>query len=605
MNKLNNNNICLTRNYFIICLLFALTINSACNKESTKIFRKKPNIILIMADDQGWGDFELNGNNIIETPTLNKIASEGVQFERFYVCPMCAPTRASLLTGRYNLRCGTSWVGRRTEMLGLDEVTSADIFRSAGYATGCFGKWHLGLYRPYHPNERGFDEFTGFLHGALNNYFHSQLYHNDKRFISDEYITNLLTDRALEFIENNKEGPFFCYIPYNVPHHPFQVPESYYKKYIQRGVSDERTAAVYAMVEEMDMNIGRIMAKLEELKIDENTIVIFLSDNGPQFHRFNDGLAGIKAQVSEGSVRVPLYLRWKGHFPENKLIYGITGVVDILPTLLDLAEVEPPTNVKMDGMSLVSLIYGEHGQQNNKNNRVIFTHQTIFGKNFITPGGVRTQQYRLVNNGNKYELYDMYIDPSQRRDISIEEPEILEELIKTYESWYKDVTNQGKISPPVPIGFPGEDTVTAVAPDAVLKGGVKYNDRYGWDYNWIINWKEKNDSVIWPIQVYHSGMYDFNLLYTCDESNVGSEMQLSIGNKQIKNTISIAHSPKEMVLPNVVSKLSPKLKESWAKLFLGTMELDTGKYNVVLQALKIPGNMAGEFEALEIIKNNN
>jgi len=189
-----------------------------------------------MADDQGWGDSELNGNSIIETPVLNKIASEGIQFERFYVCPMCSPTRASLLTGRYNLRTGAFWVGRRTEILRQDEVTMADIFKSAGYVTGCFGKWHLGLYRPYYPNERGFDEFTGFLYGALKNYFHSHLEHNGRKFISNKYITDFLTDRALDFIETNKDNPFFCYIPYNVPHHPFQVPAEYYKKYIIRNL---------------------------------------------------------------------------------------------------------------------------------------------------------------------------------------------------------------------------------------------------------------------------------------------------------------------------------------------------------------------------------
>ena len=157
---------------------------------------EKSNIILIMSDDQAWGDFETNGNNIIDTPNLNKIASEGIQFDRFYVAPMCAPTRASLLTGRYNLRCGTSWVGRRTEMLALNEVTIADIFKKAGYKTGCFGKWHLGLYSPYHPTERGFDEFIGFLNGSINNYFYSRLNNKEKQFFTDnEYVTDYLTDR--------------------------------------------------------------------------------------------------------------------------------------------------------------------------------------------------------------------------------------------------------------------------------------------------------------------------------------------------------------------------------------------------------------------------
>ena len=562
---------------------------------------EKSNIILIMSDDQAWGDFETNGNNIIDTPNLNKIASEGIQFDRFYVAPMCAPTRASLLTGRYNLRCGTSWVGRRTEMLALNEVTIADIFKKAGYKTGCFGKWHLGLYSPYHPTERGFDEFIGFLNGSINNYFYSRLNNKEKQFFTDnEYVTDYLTDRALDFIQSNRKQPFFCYIPYNVPHHPFQVPDKYYKKYIERGVSDERTAAVYAMIDNMDVNIGRIMAKLRELKLDENTIIIFLSDNGPQFGRFNDGLKGIKAQVSEGSTRVPLYLRWKSHLPENMHIYDIASVTDVLPTLLELTVIEVPDSIAMDGISLMPLI---KGQPNQGSERMIFTHQTIFGNTWITPGSVRTQKYRIVNNGDdQWELFDMDTDPSQKRNIAAKNPEILEKLKKHYENWFLDVTSNWSNSPPIPIGFHGEDTVIAVAPDAVLIGSIEFNNKYGWDGGWIQNWKNTNDSVIWPIEVYTTGVYEFNLLYTCEETSIGSEMQICINNKQIMGTILNAHTSKLLDLPNVIPKLSQPEKESWATLKLGRLKLHKGITEIVLQAIKIPGNKAGEFLALEIIK---
>lgn len=562
---------------------------------------EKPNVILIMSDDQAWGDFETNGNNIIDTPNLNKIASEGVQFDRFYVAPMCAPTRASLLTGRYNLRCGTSWVGRRTEMLALNEVTIADIFKKAGYKTGCFGKWHLGLYSPYHPKERGFDEFIGFLNGSINNYFYSRLNNKEKQFFTDnEYVTDYLTDRALDFIQSNRKQPFFCYIPYNVPHHPFQVPEKYYKKYIERGVSDERTAAVYAMIDNMDVNIGRIMAKLRQLKLDENTIIIFLSDNGPQFGRFNDGLKGIKAQVSEGSIRVPLYLRWKNHLPENMHIYDIASVIDVLPTLLELTGIEVPDSIAMDGLSLMPLI---NGQPNKGSERMIFTHQTIYGNTRITPGSVRTQKYRLVNNGDdQWELFDMDTDPSQKRNIAAKNPEILEKLKNNYETWFLDVTSNWTDSPPIPIGFHGEDTVNAVVPDAILLGSIEFNNKHGWDGGWIQNWKNTNDSVIWPIEVYTTGVYEFNLLYTCEETSIGSEMQICINNKQIRGTILNAHTSELLDLPNVTQKLSQPEKESWASLKLGQLKLDKGITEIVLQAIKISGNKAGEFLALEIIK---
>jgi len=186
----------------------------------------RPNVILILTDDQGWGDLNIHGNEKLSTPVIDQMASRGAQFERFYVSPLCAPTRASLLTGRYHLRTGTSWVSKGLENMRSNEVTLAEVFQEQGYKTGCFGKWHNGAHYPQHPNQQGFDEFIGFCAGHWNNYFSTTLEHNGIPYPTDGYISDVLTNEALKFIEKNKENEFFCYVPFNAPHGPFQVPDS-------------------------------------------------------------------------------------------------------------------------------------------------------------------------------------------------------------------------------------------------------------------------------------------------------------------------------------------------------------------------------------------
>ncbi|MBN2665910.1 MAG: sulfatase-like hydrolase/transferase, partial [Bacteroidales bacterium] len=268
-----------------------------------------PNIVVILADDMGWGDINVNGNDKISTPVLNRLKSESLSFDRFYVCPLSAPTRAEMLTGRYFLRTGVSSVTRGYENMRSDEVTIAEVLKDNGYTSGCFGKWHNGRYFPQHPNRQGFDEFVGFPVGHLGYYFDAWFLHNDEEKQSSGYTSDYFNDQAVEFIERNRENPFLCYVSFNVPHSPFQVPEKYFSKYRQAGL-DSTLSSVYGMVENMDDNISRLLEKLEELNIAENTIVIFFSDNGPNTDRYNGGMKGRKGSVDEGGVRVPFYIKW-------------------------------------------------------------------------------------------------------------------------------------------------------------------------------------------------------------------------------------------------------------------------------------------------------
>ena len=304
-------------------IAFAGVLLACCSVMAAEEARR-PNVLLIMTDDQGWGDLRVHGNEKIDTPTLDALASAGVQFDRFYVSPVCAPTRASLLTGRYHMRTGVTGVTRGQETMRAEEVTIAEVLKTAGYSTGCFGKWHSGAHYPHHPNGQGFDEFFGFCGGHWNNYFDTRLERNGRAVQTSGYITDVITEAAIGFIEQHRSEPFFCYVPYNAPHGPFQVPDQYFDKYIARGL-DAKTATVYGMCENIDHNVDRLMGTLETNGLTRDTIVIFLTDNGPNGARFNGGMRGTKGSAHEGGCRVPLFIRWPDRLSAGRTVQETTA----------------------------------------------------------------------------------------------------------------------------------------------------------------------------------------------------------------------------------------------------------------------------------------
>ena len=287
--------------WIIFPLLFSITFFSCRSNENTEKPRK-PNVLFILTDDQGYGDLHIHGNDSIDTPNLDGLANEGLRLDNFYVSPVCAPTRASLLTGRYHYRTGTTWVTRNGEAMRSEETTLAEVFKANGYATGCFGKWHNGSHYPQNPLGQGFDEFTGFCAGHWNNYFEPFIETNGKQIQASGYLTDILTDSAMSFVRRNKNRPFFCYVPFNTPHTPFIVPQKYFDKYKALGYSD-RLATTYGMVENIDDNVGRLLTTLDEEGLTENTLVIFMTDNGPNFTRYNGNQKGRKAWVNDGPSR--------------------------------------------------------------------------------------------------------------------------------------------------------------------------------------------------------------------------------------------------------------------------------------------------------------
>lgn len=445
------------------------------------IGQERPNIILIMTDDQGYGDLGAHGNGKIRTPNIDRLAGESVELERFYVSPVCSPTRASLLTGRYNYRTGIvdTYLGR--SMMHPDETTLAEMLASAGYRTGIYGKWHLGDNYPMRAMDQGFEESLVLNGGGIGqpsdpvggeSYFDPMLRKNGEWVKAKGYISDVITDGAIEFIGRNRNRPFFTYLAFNCPHTPLQVAEKDYADYVRMGLKPAdfpaagnpigekfdplTTAKIYGMVENIDHNVGRLLKKLEELKLSEKTIVIFLTDNGPQQPRYNSGMRNLKGTVYEGGIRVPFYIRWKGRIEPARKADFAAAHIDVVPTLLDLAGIPRPAGVRFDGISLARLLKGE---KMDDGGRSIFSQwhrgdAPEAGRAFA----VRSGRYKLLQphgaqerwnrDEREYLLFDVISDPFETKNIAADRPEIVEKLKKDYERWFADVTGSRNYAVP-------------------------------------------------------------------------------------------------------------------------------------------------------------
>ncbi len=557
--------------------------------------KTSPNVLLILTDDQGYGDLGIHGNDVIETPVIDKLAKESAQFERFYVSPLCAPTRASLLTGRYHLRTGTVSVSKGLEIMREKEVTLAEVFKKNGYKTGIFGKWHNGKHFPNHPNGQGFDEFFGFCGGHWSNYFDTKLEHNGKEVSTKGYITDVLTEKALEFIENNKKESFFCYVPYNAPHSPHQVPDKYFDKYKAKGLDNE-LASIYAMCENMDENVGKLLKKLDDSGLSENTIVIFMTDNGPNGVRFNAKMKGIKGSVDEGGVRVPCLVRWQGKIqPSTVKVLG--GHTDILPTLAELCQLKPIETLPLDGISLAKNLFGESEIVDRK----LFTHVAQPEKTIKAfPAAVRTNQYRLIVKENTTELYDMLKDPEQKNDIAETEPTITRGLMADYQRWFAEVKKEIKPELSIPLSKKLK-FIELPTYEASFSGNIKYKEGHGWVHDWLVNWKNEKDSIWWEVESTEKQMFTVKMAYTCPAQQTGSEISLMVNNQQIKAKITNAFDPPMMHSPDRVVRKEVYEKD-WKTVVVGKIMVPKGKSKLVLTASKIAYSEVAEVKSIILEK---
>ncbi|MBT6005756.1 MAG: arylsulfatase, partial [Prolixibacteraceae bacterium] len=566
-------------------ILILLTISVfliSCSKKETQT---QPNIVLIMTDDQGWGDLSSKGNTNISTPNIDNLAETGVTFDRFYVCPVCSPTRAELLTGRYHVRGGVYSTSAGGERLDLDEITIADIFKEAGYSTAAYGKWHNGMQPPYHPNARGFDDYYGFCSGHWGNYFSPMLEHNGEIVKGKGFIIDDLTEHGLQFMENNKDNPFFLYLPYNTPHSPMQIPKKWWTKFenMDLGLQNRdpekenilHTKAALAMCENIDWNVGRISEKVKELGLAENTIIIYLSDNGPNGWRWNDGMKGRKGSTDEGGVRSPLFMKWDGKLKAGKTIFEIASAIDLLPTLTDLAGINFTTEKQLDGVSLKPLIMEENPEWQD---RVIIN-------SWRQRTSVRSQQYKLGWEG---QLFDMTKDPGQNTDISSENPEIKKQLIQAKEKWENEVLIElTEIDERTfTVGHPEYKFTQIPARDGKAHGNILRSNRHP-NCTFFTNWTGVEDKITWEAEVLADGDFEVEIYYTCSAENVGSTFELSFGDEKIIAKITEPHDPP---LTGMENDRDPRI-ESFVKEFkplkIGTIHLKKGMGTLTLKAHEI------------------
>ena len=555
----------------------------------------KPNVIIILSDDQGWGDLSMNGNAAVSTPNIDKMAAGGVTFDRFYVCPVCSPTRAEMLTGRYHVRCGVYSTSAGGERLDLDETLMPEVFREAGYATAAYGKWHNGMQPPYHPNARGFDDYYGFCSGHWGNYFDPLLEHNGELVKGNGFIIDDLTDHGLEFIEKNRDKPFFLYLPYNTPHSPMQVPDRWWEKFRekelrQRGTIAGRedvdhTRAALAMCENIDWNVGRILAKLDELDLSENTIVIYFSDNGPNGHRWNDRMKGTKGSTDEGGVRSPLCIRWEGTLDAGKKIKEISAAIDLLPTLADLAGIDFQPDKPLDGVSLVPLMTGRSEPWED---RLIFNHWRRTG--------VRSQDYRMDFEG---QLFDMVNDPGQTRDIADEKPEIRSRLSTALEQWKKEVLSElpETDTRTFPIGHPDYPYIQIPARDGRATGNIVRSNRYP-NCSYFTHWTSTEDQITWDVEVLEDGDFEVEIYYTCPAEDIGSAFELSFNGEKITGTVSTPYDPPLRGMENDRVPRTESYVKDFRPLNMGTIHLTNGKGSLVLKAIEIPGSQVMDFRMM-------
>ena len=436
----------------VFALIPLVLLASAC--EPAGEVSDRPNIVLIMTDDQGWAQLGSHGDPVLQTPRLDALAAESVEMTRFYVSPVCAPTRAALMTGRYNYRTGVvdTYLGRA--MMAPDEVTVAEMLGDSGYRTGIFGKWHLGDNYPQRTIDQGFQASVVHKGGGIgqpsdppgSDYFDPILFRNGEQESFEGYCTDVYFDEAIRWIGDGSGEPFFAYIPTNAPHSPYLVPDSYREPYAAQGLSD-KDARIYGMITNIDDNVGRLLDHLEARGLAGNTIFIFMTDNGPTTRLYHAGLRAQKGTVYEGGIRVPFLVRWPDRLEPRK-VESLGAHIDVTPTLLAAAGVVARSGVEFDGINLLPLWDGEVSQLPERT-YFVQAHRGNAPERYRAFAAVE-QQYKLVQalsfrevppEDAALELYDLQADPGEETDLAADMPDVVERLKAGYDDWFDDVSS--------------------------------------------------------------------------------------------------------------------------------------------------------------------
>lgn len=519
-------------NFLFICFLLLV---SAVKAET-------PNIILMITDDQGYGDFGARGNHIIETPNIDAMAGRSFEMTRFYVNAVCSPTRASLMTGRSSYRTGVTdtWKGRST--MRTEEFTIAEMLKTKGYSTGLFGKWHLGDNYPCRPIDQGFDESLYHLGGGLaqpadplendRRYTDPVLFKNGVKYPVKGYCCDVYYEEAIKwFSEENKKGkPFFAYIATNTPHGPFHdVPEKWYNYYKNKDLgkanfdqsaghkiegkdNNDRTARIFAMISNIDENVGKLFAALRKLKITKDTIVIYMNDNGPDGYRYVSGFKGKKSMSTEGGLRSPLWIQWPQKFKAGGKSDLVSAHFDLMPTIAEITGAKMPSAKTIDGKSFLPALKGENQRWDDRK----FVLQSHRGTrpNRLENSAIISQNWKIeTDRKGKMALFDMKNDPYAMKNILDSKKEIKEGLLSFYDSWFKSLDNEypNMWSPlSVKVNLKHE-------PEVFL---TRQEMRIADDLRWSIH-KTNGE---WHLDVENSGDFDISFQLLEEAKNVKAEL---------------------------------------------------------------------------------
>ncbi len=511
-----------------------------------------PNVIILLADDMGYDDFSARqGSDGVETPHLDRLRDESVSFTQFYTQPVCAPSRAALLTGRDALRTGVWDVHGGRDFLPLTERLLPEYFRDEGYGTMTVGKWHSGFTEQYRPHERGFDE--GYM-AKLYHHKNNKMIHNGEPESTTGWVSERMVDLAIDYIDDHTDQPFFIYLPFLAPHEPWEAPTELIAKYQDKDLS-KALATLYGMIDQMDREVGRVLDHLDDTGLRQNTIVLFMSDNGAWHQSSNglsltvadrrqrnpSGLAGNKGEVTEYGVRVPLFVRFSRYFRPRE-VDAVVQMADIMPTLLDLANIPlAGDNPPLDGRSIRDLLDGDGSWPE----RPIFTAkhslrdstgQLAYGEPIDWSDirfddqilAVRNDNYKLIHSyNNHFQLYDMIDDPQEKNSLYNDDElaDVVKDLEPTLKSWFDEmISTPEKFDLPVQfVGSTGDDRSVVSARACIIHGeGVGLNS---WS---VIGLKAVGDSLELPLQVEREGEYALTLAHQPTD-DMGASATLTIG----------------------------------------------------------------------------
>ena len=562
------------------------------------IMGEKPNIILIQADDLGWDDLAIHGNQFVETPVIDKLAKDGIRFNRFYLNAVCAPTRASLLTGRHFLRTGVSHVHGGKDFVNLNEVLLSEGLKLNGYRTGMWGKWHSGKTTGYFPWERGFDEA---YMAQLYKHENSAGELNGKKVQHDKWASEVIVDYAIDFMDKSKDEPFFAYLSFLTVHAPLRAPENLVKKYTGKGLS-ENLATLYGMIDQLDSCLNVLFLALEERELTDNTIVLFISDNGPAYNggsltdedreiRNHSHFKGHKGNLWENGVKSPLFVKWPAKIKpgiDSRLI----SITDLYPTLIEIAGGKyPDKQLPLDGKSFKSYLEGASGTDE----KFVYDYVDLGWANHSRPYSpkgipgeydpkeknetgypvneqlisVRKGPFKLMQNpfpvkgvqfrDYKYILVNIENDPLEERDLKEEDPEIFDELKDKLDSWFRDILNEDHslISPQFIVDSTNS-TVLAYSPREISAGLT--NTAF-----YLTGWENDNQRATYAVDIKIEGVYRLMVNY----SKVAAPFELTafIGDQSVKcmieepgetsvGTFKLNRKTEKLILTNTLQKRS-------------------------------------------------